>query len=89
MFITLILATLVALVWAVLSSLSDASGRLVPRDPTTLELAIMAVMTMATYVWATRYRTLRQTPVVTPDVAEIGFSAPGDDVAEEAAEHAA
>jgi hypothetical protein len=91
MIFTMIVAALIALVWAVLSSLTDASGRMLPRDPTTLELFMMAVMTLAVYAWANRYRVARDEPLeVSPEVANFGFSESADDHPDEdAAEHAA
>ena len=90
MFFTLIVAAIVALVWTVLSSLADASGRLLPRDPTTLELLLMAVMTLAAYSWANRFRVVHDEPMMMPtEVSEFDFSERADELGEDATEHAA
>lgn len=57
---TLFVAALAALLWALRSILVDTSGVPVPHDPTTMELATMAVITLAAYGWMKRLNTIRQ-----------------------------
>ena len=90
MIFTLIVTASVALAWTVLSSLSDASSGWLPRDPTTLELSVMAVVTLAAYAWADRRRVVHRDPiVVSPDAGNRDFSEPAATLGEDAAEHAA
>jgi hypothetical protein len=90
MIFTVIVAALVALVWAVLSSLTAASGQLQPRDPTTLELLIMAIVTLAAYAWANRLPAARHDVRFIPrDAADLEFPEPTAAIDEDAAEHAA
>lgn len=90
MVFTAIVAAFVALGWALLSILTSASSQPLPRDPTTLELAGMAVVTFATYAWARRDRPLPRNSIagsVSAGRSEAAESAAVVDDA--AAEHAA
>jgi hypothetical protein len=60
MFFTLFVAVLAAMLWALRSFYLNAGDGAIPHDPSTLELAIMAAITMATYVWMQRLRAIRQ-----------------------------
>ena len=90
MIVTLLVAAVLALVWTVLASLADASGQRLPRDPTTLELLIMAVMTLAVYAWVKRNRAVhRESATDSPMLSELELSERSGDLREDAAEHAA
>jgi hypothetical protein len=60
MLFTLLVAVLAATLWALRSFYFDAGGGATPHDPSTLELAVMAAITMATYGWMQRLRAIRQ-----------------------------
>jgi len=60
MLFTLFVAVLAAMLWALRSFYLDAGGGAVPHDPSTLELAVMAAITMATYGWMQRLRAIRR-----------------------------
>jgi hypothetical protein len=60
MLFTLFVAILAATLWALRSFYFDAGGGSIPHDPSTLELAIMAAITVATYRWMQRLRAIRQ-----------------------------
>ena len=90
MIVTLLVAAVLALVWTVLASLTDPSGQRLPRDPSTLELLIMAVMTLAVYAWVNRNRVVRhEAATVSPELSEFELSERSDEFGEDAAEHAA
>lgn len=57
MLFTLFVAVLAAAFWALLTF--STSGSL-PHDPSTLELAAMAGITVATYVWMKRLQAIRE-----------------------------
>jgi hypothetical protein len=56
MLFTLFVAILASTLWALRSFFLDAG---VPHDPTTLELAAMGVITLATYAWMKRLQAIR------------------------------
>ncbi len=60
MLFTLFVAVLVAMLWALWSFYLDTGEGAIPHDPSTLELAIMAAVTLATYGWMQRLRAIRQ-----------------------------
>jgi len=60
MLFTVFVAVLAATLWALRSFYLDAGGGTVPHDPSTLELAIMAAVTMAAYGLMRRLRAIRQ-----------------------------
>jgi hypothetical protein len=67
MLFTLYIAALAAMLWTLRWFYLNAE---VPHDPTTLELAVMAAITMATYVWMQRLRAIRQrTAAVLTEIA--------------------
>ncbi len=57
MLFTLFVAVLAAAFWALLTFSKDGS---LPHDPSTLELAAMAGITVATYVWMKRLKAIRE-----------------------------
>ncbi len=57
MLFTLFIAVLAAALWALQAFFSN--GR-IPHDPTTLELAVMAGITIATYAWMRRLQAIRE-----------------------------
>lgn len=57
MLFTLFIAGLAAALWALLAFLSDGSA---PHDPSTLELAVMAAVTLASYIWMKRLQAIRE-----------------------------
>jgi hypothetical protein len=68
MLFTLYVAVLAATLWALRSFLLDSGT---PHDPSTLELAAMAGITLATYGWMRRLRAiLERTPVAATTVSE-------------------
>lgn len=56
MLITLFIAVLAATLWALRSFFFDAG---VPHDPSTLELATIGAITLATYAWMRRLQAIR------------------------------
>ena len=97
MLFTLFVAVLAAMIWALRSAVIKDDGTGIPHDPTTLELAAMAAITVAVYAWMKRLRTIRQQMAasevaVTPSVPERYVDAVVERVREESletAEHAA
>lgn len=74
MLFTLFVAVLAATLWALRSFFLDTG---VPHDPSTLELAIMGAVTMATYAWMKRLQAIRERALSTPqDVLERISEAP-------------
>lgn len=74
MLFTLFVAILAATLWA-LRSFYFQTG--LPHDPSTLELAVMGAITLATYRWMTRLQTIRERALPTPqDVLERISEAP-------------
>jgi hypothetical protein len=65
MLFTLFVAILAATLWALRSFFFDAAGS--PHDPSTLELAMMAGLTLATYRWMKRLQTIRERTMTAAD----------------------
>jgi threonine/homoserine efflux transporter RhtA len=57
MLFTLFIAVLAAAIWTLLALFTSGS---LPHDPSTLELAAMAGITVATYVWMRRLQAIRE-----------------------------
>lgn len=64
MLFTLFVAVLAATLWALRSLIFDGS---LPRDPSTLELAAMAAITLGTYHWMKRLQTIRERALPRPE----------------------
>ena len=67
MLFTLFIAILAATLWALRSFFLDVDS---PHDPSTLELAVMGAITMATYSWMKRLQWIRERTAPVVDVAE-------------------
>jgi hypothetical protein len=64
MLFTLFVAVLAATLWALRSFFLENAS---PHDPSTLELAIMGVVTLATYRWMKRLQTIGERALPTPE----------------------
>lgn len=74
MLFTLFVAVLAATLWALRSFFLDTAS---PHDPSTLELAVMGAVTLATYRWMQRLHSIRERALATPqDVLERLTEAP-------------
>jgi hypothetical protein len=67
MLFTLFVAILAATLWALRSFFLDADT---PHDPSTLELAVMGAITVATYSWMKRLAWLRERTAPVVDAAD-------------------
>jgi hypothetical protein len=68
MLFTLFVAVLAATMWALRSFFFETGS---PHDPSTLELALMGIVTLATYRWMKRLQWLRERTAPVVDVAEL------------------
>jgi hypothetical protein len=60
MLFTLFVAALAAALWTLRSFVLDGT---VPHDPTTLELSVMAAVTLTTFGWMRRLRSIRASAI--------------------------
>jgi hypothetical protein len=63
MLFTLFVAVLAAALWALQGFLFRGS---IPHDPSTLELSMMAAVTLATYTWMKRLQAIRERSTIQP-----------------------
>lgn len=91
MLLPFVIAATAALIWALLAAFSGAGDFAVPHDPTSLELAGMALVTLVAYAWNRQIRQIRReaASLGADDGQDLPYASPRGAEPDTAQEHAA